>query len=77
MKLTLLPVMRGPGKTLLTTIAARVKPSGAMSALEIVKSVTGPMPAYTEAANRRITEERRDWNFAMAITSREDCSKPK
>ena len=44
-QLTFFPVMSGPGKTPLTTTASRVKPSGETAALEIVRSVTGPMAA--------------------------------
>lgn len=49
---TMLPVMRGEGKAPLTTMAAREKPSGATSALEMTRSATGPMAANAEAAKR-------------------------
>ena len=44
---TLFPEMRGPGKTPFMTTAARVYPSGVMSALEMVRSVTGPIAPRT------------------------------
>ncbi len=52
--LTLFPVMRGPGETPLTTTAARVKPSGAMSASDMIRSAVGPMAAYAEVEKRRV-----------------------
>ena len=68
--LTMFPVMRGPGAMPLTTTAARVKPSGATFALEITRSVTGPMPAYAEVAKSRVMYESNDWNRAIVVRVR-------
>ncbi len=63
-RLTLFPVTSGPGKTPFTTMASRVYPSGEMAALEMVRSVTGPMAAYAlptrPAATREVKNESLD-----------------
>ena len=69
--LTLLPRIRGPGKTPFITMAARVNPSGAMSALEMVRSVTGPMAAYAETVKRMAVKASKDRIPAMTVACRE------
>ena len=50
---TMLPEIKGPGNWPFTTTAARVKPSGEMSASEMVRSAVGPTAPATKRAQRR------------------------
>ena len=69
-RLTLFPVMSGPGKTPFMTTASRVNPSGEMAALEMVRSVTGPMAAYARPTRAAVTREVKNESLDIVNTRR-------
>lgn len=72
---TLFPVIRGPGKTPFATTAAREKPSGETSALEMVRSVTGPIAAETRPKEwMTAVSAQRDENLPMINCEKEWAS---